>query len=109
MNAASPANRTACSRMYGVNGTAGKRTGGKVLGNVIVSPSKCRPVAADIARPPRSVGAEYALDRSPDDAPGHRPGSSDRGDDGRRRAAHARRRQRSAQGGPMTSDVLSTW
>ena len=67
MNAASPANRTACSRMYGVNGTAGKRTGGKVLGNVIVSPSKCRRVAADIARPPRSVGEEYALDRSPAD------------------------------------------
>ena len=62
MNAASPANRTACSRMYGVNGTAGKRTGGKVLGNVIVSPSKCRRVAVDIARPPRSVGEEYALD-----------------------------------------------
>src|SRR6187397_2669647 len=62
MNAASPASRTACSRMYGVNGTAGKRTGGKVLGNVIVSPSKCRRVAVDIARPPRSVAEEYALD-----------------------------------------------
>ena len=62
MNAALPANSAGALQEYGVNGKAGKLTDGKVLGNVIVSPSKCRRVAVDIARPPRSVGEEYALD-----------------------------------------------